>query len=225
MAKFPEWKDIRAKLKPLVIGVKMRKLFYLMNDIGEKLNVHLKNLKLDENTNSARVEIKELLGCFTTDVIASCAFGTQANSIENPNVDFRVVARNIFETTISRAFQLTLFYFLPELVPYTRFVFFGEPANQFLRKTMNEAFAEREKSGKVQNDMIDTLLELKRQDKDTVKAEGELKYEGDILVAQTAIIYVAGYMTTACTSTFALFEIAKNVRIIWHSLAPEKLMV
>ena len=39
---------------------------------------------------------------------------------------------------------------------------------------MNEAFAEREKSGKVQNDMIDTLLELRRQDKDTVKAEGEL---------------------------------------------------
>lgn len=41
---------------------------------------------------------------------------------------------------------------------------FGKEANEFLRESINYAIDERAKTGKVRNDLIDTLLALRNED-------------------------------------------------------------
>ena len=46
----------------------------------------------------------ELLARFTTDVIGTCAFGVQCNSLKNPDAEFRTMGREVFNATPLRAF-------------------------------------------------------------------------------------------------------------------------
>ena len=60
------------------------------------LEKHLKS-KQPASGNSFVCDIKDLIALFTTDLIATHAFGVQANSLENPNGDFRRNGRKMFE--------------------------------------------------------------------------------------------------------------------------------
>lgn len=91
---------------------------------------------------------------------------------------------------------------------------------------------ERERSGAKRNDLIDTLVELRTEDKNKVfngtdvglsflfkiNFDFELKifavFHGDILVAQAAIFFTGGFETTASTISFGIFELAKEVSVL-----------
>lgn len=59
-----------------------------MKNIGNEMNDTMLSFKLNEETKSFCIEIKDLLGRFTTDVMSSCAFGIDTNSLKNPACDF-----------------------------------------------------------------------------------------------------------------------------------------
>ena len=88
--------------------------------MGQDLNEYLlaETNKLSINPN---LEIKDICARYATDVIASCAFGIQANSIKNPESEFRCAGRKIFNFTIHRSLEFSSVFFLPEIVPYLRF--------------------------------------------------------------------------------------------------------
>lgn len=64
-------------------------MFYLMKNIGNELNGTMSAFKINEKTQSFSTEIKELMARYATDVISSCAFGIDSNSLKNPDSDFR----------------------------------------------------------------------------------------------------------------------------------------
>lgn len=63
-------------------------------DVGIELQKYL-----EARTDSV-VEIKEVLACFTTDAISSCAFGIDAKSLENPDSEYRKYGRMVFELPV-----------------------------------------------------------------------------------------------------------------------------
>lgn len=61
------------------------------------------------------VDIKDLVARFTTDVIGSCAFGLDCNSLKNPNSDFRKYGDKIFQRPLGYKRILFIFHrMLPE---------------------------------------------------------------------------------------------------------------
>lgn len=82
---------------------------------------------------------------------------------------------------------------------------------------------EREKSGLKRNDLIDTLIELKNEDRPMIdedegkrsQDDDELVFEGDVLVAQASIFFAAGFETSSSSMTFSLYELAKHVRFYY----------
>lgn len=95
-----KWKSVRVKLTPTFTSGKMKMMFPTMVDCGEKLQSFLNNIAKD----GMEVEVKDILSRYTTDIIASCAFGVETNSLKNPNSDFRVFGKKFFEPRLLRIF-------------------------------------------------------------------------------------------------------------------------
>ncbi|XP_055853966.1 cytochrome P450 6g1-like isoform X2 [Episyrphus balteatus] len=205
--KNPYWKEMRSKLSPVFTSGKIKQMFPLVEEIGVELDKYLCNLALDSNTNVT--EVKDICGLYTTDVIASVAFGVQANSLKNPNAEFRRNGKALFKFTPWRAFEFTVIFFLPQFVKIFGCKMFSKEAAQFLRGTINYIMAERTKSGLIRNDLIDTLVAFKKA-AEADKDKQHIAQNTDMLVAQAAVFFTAGFETTSSSMSFGLYELSKK---------------
>lgn len=119
--KNPSWKKLRTRLTPIFTSGKMKQMFEMMSDIGAELNEYLLSVPINDKTKMFREEFKEIFSRYLVDFIASCAFGIKANSIRNPNNEFRTKSRVMFTFTIYRAIEFTSVFFIPHIVPWFKF--------------------------------------------------------------------------------------------------------
>jgi cytochrome P450 family 6 len=192
MIKNPLWKQLRARLTPFFATGKMKAMFYLVDKINKNLIKHIDSVVVDQKT--PEIELKEMNACYTTDVIASCAFGVEANSIENPNGEFREAGRQIFDfSKFRRGCEQSAFFMWPETVPIFNFKLFSEKGCQFIKRMFTFVLNEREKSGEKRNDLIDAMLEIKKAQIVTTKNEkGDLVFDDDVLTSQAGVFFTAG---------------------------------
>lgn len=194
------WKLVRMKLTPFFTSGKLKKMFELMLQCGQNLNTHLELLE-DET-----IEVRELSAKFTTDVIGSTAYGLDVNSFKDPNAEFRKYGKMIFQYDTIRGLEMLAIFFLPSIVRMTRIKMFGKKPTNFMRKVFWETITHRMKSGIKRNDLIDILLELKKNHGD--QDYYGFKFDGDNLMAQAASFFSAGFETSSTTTAFALYELA-----------------
>lgn len=175
LMKNPDWKRMRTKLTHVFSSAKMKNGFHLINDIGIELNDMLLSNHLDSKTNSFLLEMKVIAARYTTDTVASVAFGMHGNSIKDPNSHFHKFARKIFEISASRIVELGSCFFVPQLVSLFRFKFFSQETVNFMRESINQAIDTREKNEVIRGDLIDALVSLKSMDKDKVPGMGKMR--------------------------------------------------
>lgn len=116
----PHWRFIRSRLSPVFSSAKLKNIYYLLAEVGNNLNRYLMKIN-DESNESSTLNYKDLSERYTIDVIASCIFGVQANSIENPKSEFYDKGKTFNEFNFLRGIELTSFFILPELVPIFKF--------------------------------------------------------------------------------------------------------
>ncbi|XP_017069222.1 cytochrome P450 6g1 isoform X1 [Drosophila eugracilis] len=202
------WKDIRTKLTPVFTSGKVKQMYTLMQEIGNDLEAALE--RHGENSSGKYItEIKEICAQFSTDSIATIAFGIRANSLQNPNAEFRNYGRKLFTFTISRAKDFFVAFFLPKLVSLMRIQFFTPDFAQFMRSTIGHVMQERERTGLLRNDLIDVLVGL-RKEAAAEPSKPHYARNHDFLVAQAGVFFTAGFETSSSTMSFALYELAKH---------------
>ncbi|XP_053980183.1 uncharacterized protein LOC128877154 [Hylaeus volcanicus] len=207
--KNPGWKILRAKLTPIFTSGKLKRMFELMRMVADDLDEHLEALNL---TTTKEVEMKNLCANFTTDMVASTAFGLQANSLKDPKAAFREAGREIFKNDFVRGMEFLIIFFMPHLTKYTGAKFFGTKTSKFFRTVFWDTINHRIASGAKRGDLIDLLIELKQKHED----EGDLggfSFSGDDLVAQAAVFFSGGFETSSTTMSFTLYELALNMDI------------
>jgi cytochrome P450 family 6 len=82
------------------------------------------------------VEVKEAMSRFTTDVIASCAFGIDSNSLKNPDAEFRYYLRNVFGSSVLKEFSILMAFFPPSLPKLLRPKYVDDKTSDFIRRTV-----------------------------------------------------------------------------------------
>ncbi|XP_054006575.1 cytochrome P450 6k1-like [Hylaeus anthracinus] len=204
--KNPAWKILRSKLTPIFTNNNLKRMFELMLMIANDLDEHLESLNL---TTAKQVEMKELFACFTTDMIASTAYGLRANSLKDPNAPFRKAGRLLFVNEFRRSMEFLIIFFLPYLTKYTNTKFFGKDASKFLRTVFWDVINKRIASGEKRGDLIDLLIQLKQKHENDGDLGG-FRFNGDDLVA---IFFSAGFETSSSTMSFTLYELALNMDI------------
>jgi cytochrome P450 family 6 len=80
--------------------------------------------------------VKETMARFTTDVIASCAFGINSNSLKDPDAEFGLYLRKVFHFTVNKGLAMLTAFFAPNLKSLFRLKFVDDKTNNIIRQTV-----------------------------------------------------------------------------------------
>jgi cytochrome P450 family 6 len=80
------------------------------------------------------VEVKETMANFTIDVIASCAFGINSNSLEDPDSEFGRHIRAIFTFSVKKGLAMLTAFFAPHLQKFFRLKCIDEKTDNYVRQ-------------------------------------------------------------------------------------------
>ncbi|KAL5284126.1 hypothetical protein ACFFRR_006416 [Megaselia abdita] len=193
----PKWKELRHKLTPTFTSGKMKFMFPTVIEVGNRFGEVL----AEKVPKEAIVEVTELLGRFTTDVIGTCAFGIECNSLRDPEAKFLKMGR---ESLIGRHSFAVIGFMMafPNLARFLHMKDNKEEVIEFFMKIVHENVDYREKNNIHRNDFLNMLIEMKN------KPNPELTM--DELAAQSFIFFLAGFETSSTTMGFALHELAVN---------------
>ncbi|KAF7281449.1 hypothetical protein GWI33_004774 [Rhynchophorus ferrugineus] len=198
------WRHLRTKLTPTFTSGKMKMMFDTLVSKTDGLE------KLIDGyiTRKEPVDIKEAAARFTTDIIASCAFGIETDAMENDRNDFRTYGRKVFKPT---TFKL----FLSNTVPASvlgplGFKLFPRDVDAFFSETVLDTMQYREKYNIIRKDFMHLLLQLKNGDNKSADTQSLTNNE---LIAQCFVFFLAGFETSSTTITFALLELSSNQEI------------
>ncbi|XP_069702400.1 probable cytochrome P450 6a14 [Periplaneta americana] len=215
-----KWKNLRVKLSPTFTSGKMKIMFGTLVDCGKELQTCLET----SAKSGEMLEMKDLLARYSTDIIGSCAFGIQCNSLSNPDAEFRNWGRKIFMPTYkSKLFRLITIVF-PSLAKILNVSPFPKDVSDYFMKMVRDTVAYREKNDVKRNDFMQLLIQLKNKtlgvaeeedikynlEDDDLKSNTPFEVTLDVMAAQAFVFFLAGFETSSTTMTFCLYELAVN---------------
>ena len=212
-----KWKNMRIKLTPTFTSGKMKMMFQTLADCS----IGLKDIMDESAANHSPVDIKNILGRFTTDIIGSVAFGLECNSLKNPDAEFRKYGKKIFEVSTSERLKTLSLSILPKSVVRALNLKRTKPdVEQFFMKAIRDTVDYREKNNVYRKDFLHLLIQLKNrgsvEEDDKLSDGGKLTEKAlsmNELAAQAYVFFLAGFETSSTAMTFALYELATNLHV------------
>ncbi|XP_023945387.2 cytochrome P450 6B4-like [Bicyclus anynana] len=221
-----EWKVLRANLTPLFSSVKLKNMFYLIKNSSDAME----ELLAEEVKMNPSIDIKCLLSRYTIDCITACAFGINSdtmnkNAHKNP---FKIMGEKIFDTSDYQALKNICRSMWPATFYALGYKVFKKDICSFFIDLMSEVFKKREETKMSKNDFVDLIMAWKRNNhisgdsmsnlKTGDKKKIDIDVSNDLLIAQCVLFFAAGFETTSTTTSFLLYELAKD------KIAQEKLI-
>jgi len=80
------------------------------------------------------VEVKETMARFTSDVIASCAFGINGNSLKDPDSEFVRNIKKILKSSVKKGLEILTAFFAPHLQKMFRLNVVDDKTNNYVRQ-------------------------------------------------------------------------------------------
>ncbi|KAK9874851.1 hypothetical protein WA026_005667 [Henosepilachna vigintioctopunctata] len=212
------WKLMRKKLTPAFSSGKMKMMFetflactYTLREV------------MDQELSSPEIDIKDILGRFSTDLIGSCAFGIKCNSLKEPHNEFREMGKRSIQipTRMISSIKQKLISISPGLMRMFNVRVIPQDAHDFFMDVVQNTIEYREKYNVTRKDLMQILIDLKNRKKlvdddemmDEVITEEENTISINEIAAQAYVFFVGGFETSATVMTFCLYELAKNPSI------------
>nr|XP_033184375.1 cytochrome P450 6k1-like isoform X1 [Bombus vancouverensis nearcticus] len=199
----PEWRQMRTKISPVFSSGKMKKLFHLIGETAGSMIKYLEQ-QFSHDAKTKTIFVRDIALRYTTDIISSVAFGIKVNSFDPETVQFFEKAQEGTRITFLRAIQFSVMFFFPQFSKWIAGQMLGSSTNYF-RKIFWNSMDTRNMTKAKRGDLIDSLIDLKNKN--------DLKLEGDELVSQAAIFFVAGRESSVTTICLTLYELAKHPEI------------
>ncbi|XP_072748583.1 uncharacterized protein [Anoplolepis gracilipes] len=194
-----KWREVRSVLTPAFTSSKMKGMFKLMSNYGADFVNYLTQLPAEKRT----IELKDVLGRYTSDVIATCAFGVSVDSIRNPENEFYVSGKELIaagKTVILKAYMLR---YLPWVAQIIGMTLFPEKITNFFLDLVKTTIKNRDENGIVRPDMLQLMMENRGK-------EGKIELTIDEMVAQAFLFFFGGFDGTSTLMCYVAHEIAVN---------------
>ena len=221
-----EWKEVRSTFTPIFTSGKIKAMIIFMQ---EACNLLMKSLD-EVADNEEEFELKEMLGKYSMETIASCAFGVDAQSFSDSQSQFVKHAKSMFDQTLGDLIKI-----MTTMVPGGLHLlsFLKLPVSryndiEFFYKVVKSTLKHRKGTSERRNDLIDMMLDAIKGDleEDTLEEEDQFEKDAKLnhrskklldelaVVANAIGILAAGYDTTGSTLAFALYELSKNPDVL-----------
>ncbi|XP_015274888.1 PREDICTED: cytochrome P450 3A9-like [Gekko japonicus] len=217
IAKDEQWKRIRTVLSPTFTSGKLKEMFPIIKNYGEVLvqNVQ-KKVERDEP-----IEVKEIFGAYSMDVVTSTSFGVNIDSLNNPKDPFVKEIRKMtkFNSSDPLIILSVMFPFLTPILRLMKVNLFPNDALDFFSRSVRKIREERQKEGK--GDRVDFLqLMIDSQGENSNGANGHQQSNGvdhsfkgltDAEVLAQAVIFIfAGYEPSSSSLGYIAYLLATH---------------
>ncbi|KAJ8928371.1 hypothetical protein NQ314_019102 [Rhamnusium bicolor] len=191
-----------------------------------------KSLFILKDKEVVTVEMKDIFTRYTSDVIATTAFGIKVDSLAEANNEFYLMGKDATDfTTFSKTMKFFAFFMSPKISKVLRLRLFSNEMTNYFRQLINDTIKVREEKAIVRPDMIHLLMEARKgnhkNDEDGIidtgfatVQESDLGNKSNIRVredltndditAQALIFFLAGFDGVATNMCFAAYELAVN---------------
>uniref|UniRef100_A0A1I8NN27 Cytochrome P450 n=1 Tax=Stomoxys calcitrans TaxID=35570 RepID=A0A1I8NN27_STOCA len=200
----PKWRNMRNKVSPTFTSSRMKIMYPLVMKEGQEL-IEVMASTIAENP---IMEMRDIISRFTTDVIGSCAFGIETNSLRKPDAKFRNMCRR---GLVEQRLGVALRFSFPKLAKFLHMKQTLPDVEEYFMDVVKKTVDLREQTQVRRNDFIDMLIDLKNNK--LMKSEtGEemTNLTFGQLAAQVFQFLLAGFETSSTTMAFALYELAQN---------------
>ncbi|XP_041979466.1 cytochrome P450 9e2-like [Aricia agestis] len=201
-----EWKSVRTLVTPTFSSFRLKNMYPLMQNSSRKLLGYLEKIDCSE------VEIKEVMGYYTLDVIGACAFGIDSCFNEETNTDFIKAAKNFNKkSSISNALVKIALLLPPALLQHLNISVFNSDALEVLLGILKQAKADRRSSKIERSDFLQLLIHAAEKEQEEKK--GSIDLDDETIDAQALIFLLAGYETSSTLLSFAIHTLAVQPEI------------
>ncbi|XP_062550309.1 probable cytochrome P450 6d5 [Armigeres subalbatus] len=212
-----KWKNLRAKLTPTFSSGCLKGMFPIF---VEKASVLQKRFT-KELSNADAIEVKDLFARYTTDVIASVAFGINVDSINNEQDLFRRMGMKVLQQDFKTSMRLALAFFIPKVKALFGFNLVAADVEEFMIQLVKKTLEQREKDGVNQKDMMQLLLQLRNTGSVSItdqqwklnSSTADKTLSINEVAAQAFVFFVAGYETSSTLISFCMLELARHSEI------------
>lgn len=198
-----KWKKLRAKLTPTFTTGKLKQMFNTIADVGLNFVQFLHPHSLTAND----IEIYDLLARFNTDVISSCAFGFDSNSLADPNVPFRTMGKRMLNFPKLKALRIFIAMVFRDKARALGIRFNDKDVSDFFMQLVRETINYRKSTGLKRKDFMQLLIDLMKSDDNDNDVDDE-KFSFNEIAAQAFVFYLAGFETSSTTLAFTLHSLA-----------------
>lgn len=190
------WREMRKVLSPAFTASKMKMMFKLMSRCAEDFSDFLAN----EAKDGKILDMKNIFGRYTNDVIATCAFGISIDSMRNPNNEFYLLAKEAmnFEGILSIKFFLGKDFALFSKLFGIKL--FSDKVTNFFQNVVADTVRTRDKEGITRPDMIQLMMDTRE------KKETDISIKD--MTAQAFVFFFAGFDSTSTFMSFLAYELA-----------------
>lgn len=207
-----EWRSMRHKLTPVFTSGKMKHMFGVVVEVGHQLEKAMDAAVKAAVVDGGDVEIKELCARYTTDVIGTCAFGLECNSLVDPNAEFRNKGKMLFEKPRHNQLLQSFIITNANLARKLRLKVFPDDLSSFFMKAVRTTIDYRLKHGIKRNDFLDQLIELRAENEEAARQGKGIDLSNGLTIEQMAaqcfVFFIAGFETSSSTMAFCLYELA-----------------
>lgn len=213
------WKNVRALMTPAFSSGKLKFMENMVNQCGSQMTAFLQK-NVGDKGGSAELEMKELFGRFTLDVIATCAFGVQCDSLKEEEAEFAKMAARFNDISFpNRIFIFAVIMFVPQLARFVPLQFMNNKVLTFLvdvvKKTKEYRTLHKDQR---RNDFLQLMMDAAEEEtkenqnlaESNNKKPNNSVMDEDTIIAQSILFLLAGFETSSTLLTYASYELALN---------------
>ncbi|XP_058498464.1 cytochrome P450 3A40-like [Solea solea] len=204
-----KWKRIRSVLSPSFTSGRLKEMYTIMLKHSDNM---MRSLHKTVDSDDV-IEVKEVFGPYSMDVVTSTAFSVDIDSIDHPNDPFVTNIKKMvkFQFLNPLLLLIILFPFLSPLLEKMDVSFFPAETLKFFYSFLKIVKSDRKKDDhKNRVDFMQLMVDSQNAEDNANDQSSQKGLTDDEILAQAMIFIFAGFETTSSTLSFLSYCLATN---------------